>query len=71
MINEEDALKLKMILQNMNNCETSLEHYCEILDKESLGQLTFSMLKNSVDKHFSSISKSNIFLIIRSLYLIK
>ncbi len=59
MINEEDVMKLKLILQNMNNCDTTLEHFCEILDKESLGQLTFSMLKNSIDKHFSSIIKSN------------
>jgi hypothetical protein len=59
MINEEDVMKLKLILQNMNNCETTLENFCEILDKESLGQLTFSMLKNSIDKHFSSITRSN------------
>ena len=60
MINEEDAMKLKQVLQNMNNCETSLEHFCEILDKESMGQLTFSMLKNSLDKNYAFISKSKI-----------
>ena len=61
MINEEDASRLKKILQNMNNCEINLEDFCDILDKESLGELTFSFLKSSLEKYYFSINKSKIF----------
>ena len=60
MKNEDDLLIMKQILQNMSNCEITLEEYCEILDKESLGKLSFTFLKSSFEKYYPSISKSKI-----------
>ena len=60
MLDDQKKRELKTILLSMNNSEVPLEKFCEILEKETQGFLTFSSLKNSIDKHYSNISKSNI-----------
>jgi len=58
MLDDFKRKELKIILTKMNDSEINLEKFCEILERETQGFLTFSTLKVSIDKHYSEISKS-------------
>jgi hypothetical protein len=58
MLTEEISKRLNEILNTMNQSETSLEEFYELLEKETGGRITFSNLKNYLDKYYGHINKS-------------
>lgn len=58
MNNEENIdNKLKEILITMNNSETALDSFYELMEKETGGKLTFSSFKAYLDKSYPNINK--------------
>jgi hypothetical protein len=58
MLTEEISKRLNEILNTMNQSETGLEEFYELLEKESKGKITFSNFKNYLDKYYGHINKS-------------
>lgn len=51
--------KLREILTVMNNSESNLETFYELIEKETGGRLTFSSFKSYLDRTYSGVNKSN------------
>jgi septation ring formation regulator EzrA len=60
MLTEEISKRLNEILNTMNQSETNLEEFYELLEKETGGKITFTNIKNSVDKYYAHMNKSSI-----------
>ena len=63
MLTEEISKRLNEILNIMNQSETILEEFYEIVENETGGRITFSNFKSHLGKHYGHMNKCMFLLI--------
>jgi Ca2+-binding EF-hand superfamily protein len=68
MNNEDISTKLKSILISMHS-ELKFEDFCDILEKDFSGKMTFTQLKESLDKHYPKTNRNDKIFLLKNINL--